>query len=478
MRPGRSRRSTRRQFLQRAALAPFLAAPARALAQSTAADPVVVIGAGLAGLRAAQLLVQAKRPVIVLEARGTSGGRVRTVRGFDEGLYAEAGPIRIAGMHRTLLRVLTEHQLNLIPFSSANGAALVNVGGVSARTPDDLATTPLVAGLKPEEAGQSQGALLDRYVGGLPDDLGELNPTAAQYARWAALDAVTWPDWLRARGASDGAVRLMTLGGDSSNLSALYILRQRALLQQTSEFYKIQGGMDRLPNAMALSLRGVVRYNTPVVRIEQGANSVRVDHADGATIRSLRASRVIVTVPFSVLRHIDIRPALPAARARVVEALPYFPATRFLLQARTRFWFGDGLSGAARTDQPAEMWDATYNLAGTRGILAATVGGALGEKAADMGRDDAVRFGAGLAGDVFPQMRAAFERGVVMRWSADPWARGAFAVFHPGQMTSMMPGIGSAEGRIHFAGEHTSSWMGWMEGALESGERAAREVME
>ena len=63
------------------------------------------------------------------------------------------------------------------------------------------------------------------------------------------------------------------------------------------------------------------------------------------------------------------------------------------------------------------------------------------------------------------------------RWVRDPWSRGAFAVFHPGQMTTMMPDIARPEGRVHFAGEHTSSWMGWMQGALESGERAAREVL-
>ena len=479
MRPRPSRRSSRRQFLRLSALVPLLAAQVRSFAQTADANPVVIVGAGLAGLRAAQLLVRSGRRVVVLEARGTSGGRVRTIRApFDEGLYAEAGPIRIAGVHRTLLKVLVEHRLGLIPFSSSNGAAVVNVGGATARTPDDLATTTLVPGLKPDEIGLSQGALLDRYVGDLPDDIADLDPSAASYARWAALDAVAWPDWLRARGASEGAVRLMTLGGDSQSLSALYILRQRALLQKTSEFYKIQGGMDRLPSAMAASLHGIVRYSAPVVRIEQSAASVRVDYRQGNATRSIRASRVILAVPFSTLRQMEIRPAFSPDRTRVIEGLPYFSAARFLLQARTRFWHSDGLSGAARTDQPVEIWDATYNLGGTRGILAATVGGVLGEQAGGMSPDAAVRFGEGLVEKVFPTLGSNFEKGVAYRWARDPWARGAFAVFHPGQMTSMMPDIARADGRVHFAGEHTSSWMGWMEGALESGERAAREVSE
>ena len=79
--------------------------------------------------------------------------------------------------------------------------------------------------------------------------------------------------------------------------------------------------------------------------------------------------------------------------------------------------------------------------------------------------------------NVFPDLPASFVKGSVYRWALDPWSRGAFAVFRPGQMSSPMPDIPRPEGRLHFAGEHTSSWMGWMEGALESGGRAAGEVL-
>ena len=79
--------------------------------------------------------------------------------------------------------------------------------------------------------------------------------------------------------------------------------------------------------------------------------------------------------------------------------------------------------------------------------------------------------------NVFPDLTTNFVKGSVYRWALDPWARGAFAVFRPGQMSSLMPEIPRPEGRLHFAGEHTSAWMGWMEGALESGGRAAHEVL-
>ena len=82
-----------------------------------------------------------------------------------------------------------------------------------------------------------------------------------------------------------------------------------------------------------------------------------------------------------------------------------------------------------------------------------------------------------LVSTTFPDLRTSFDKGAIYRWALDPWSRGAFAVFHPGQMASMMPEMPRPEGQIHFAGEHTSSWMGWMEGALESGERVASEIL-
>jgi monoamine oxidase len=441
-------------------------------------EPVVVVGAGLAGLRAAALLRKAGRPVVVLEARGYPGGRVHTVRvPFDEGLYGEAGPIRIPGTHQTVLQLVREHALELVPFESTTGSSVITVGRVTARIPEELKKAAATLSLKPDEVGLTQGALLQRYVGDLPADFRERTPAAASYAKWRSYDAVTWPEWLRSRGASAGAITLMTLGGDSRELSALYVLRQFALLQNTSQFYKIQGGMDGLPRAMAKSLGAAVRYNAAVVRMDQGAGPVRVDYVENARAKSIRASRVILAIPFSTLRQIEIRPPFSSQKARAIAELPYFPATRFLLQSRSPFWQTSGLSGAARTDQPAEIWDCTYDVPGDRGILGATVGGELGRAVTGMSREQAVEFGTALVARTFPKLRTMFEKGIVYRWARDPWSRGAFAVFHPRQMTSMMPDISRPEGRVHFAGEHTSSWMGWMEGAIQSGERAAGEIL-
>lgn len=453
----------RRQFLRLSVVA---GAPALLFQQprpSTA--PVVVVGAGLAGLRAAAVLKNAGRQVVVLEARQRPGGRVLTIRApFDEGLHAEAGPIRIAGVHKAVLRAVRECGLSLVPFESSVGARAA--GGTQ------------TSGLKPDEGGLPANALLERYVGTLPADLAEPATTAASYAKWREYDRVTWPQWLLSRGASPEAVRLMTLGGDSRELSALYVLRQFALLRASSQRYKIAGGMDLLPRAMASALGNLIRYDAAVVRVSRAsATGASIEYETGGRVERMTASRVIFAVPFSTLRQIEIRPRLSGAKERAIEGLVYYPGTRVLLQSRSRFWNRAGLNGTARTER-AEIWDCTYDRQGLdRGILGATTGGAVGRTLIDMSESESMAFGVDLVAEAFPEIRPSFEKGVVHRWPLERWSRGAFVTFRPGQMTSTMPDISQPEDGVHFAGEHTSSWMGWMEGALESGERAAHEAL-
>lgn len=487
---------TRRRFLQ---LSAFAAPAAPSLLQrfaeesrSSSGAPVVVVGAGLAGLRAADVLRKAGRPVVVLEARERAGGRVLTIRApFADGLHAEAGPSRIAGAHQAVLRAARSFGLTLTPFESSQGSSVVAIKGKSATTAE-LVRGALTLDLKPDERALIPAALLDRYVGTLPDDLALPTTTAVSWARWRSYDRVTWPEWLRSRGASADAIRLMTLGGDSSDLSALYVLRQFAMLRKSTQRYKIQGGMDLLPRAMASSLGDIVRYGAPVVRVTRESTGgqgltgsrgsattrFRIDYRSNGRGQSLTASRVIFAVPFTTLRDIEMRPRLSRQKEQAIAKLSYYGSARFLLQTKSRFWISADLNGSARTERATETWDSTFDQTATkRGILAVNTGGAVVRAGVDMTPDESVRFGIGLAADAFPAIGSQFEKGVVQRWASEPWSRGAFAVFGPGQMSALMPNIARPENGMHFAGEHTSSWTGWMEGALQSGERAAREVL-
>jgi monoamine oxidase len=328
--------------------------------------------------------------------------------------------------------------------------------------------------LRPDERGLSSRALLERYAGPLADKFAEPAATDASYAAWHEYDRLTWPEWLGQRGASREAIRLMTLGGDSSALSALYMLRQFAMLRSSSQLFKIAGGMDRLPQAMAAALGDVVRYQSPVVRISRAARSLSIEHESGGHLERMTADHVVLTVPLTTLRQIEFRPRLPETKEKAILAPPYYPGVRILLQSRERFWNRAGLNGSARTAR-AEMWDAAYDRQGpVRGLLGANAGGASFAAKTDA---QSLAFGVDLVADAFPGIRSAFEKGIIHQWAQDRWAQGAFVAFAPGQMTALLPEIARPDDRVHFAGDHTSSWMGWMEGALESGERAAREIL-
>jgi monoamine oxidase len=121
----------------------------------------------------------------------------------------------------------------------------------------------------------------------------------------------------------------------------------------------------------------------------------------------------------------------------------------------------------------------SYGQKGTKGLISLTTGNAaIDQKLNALPEAGRAQFGAALARQAFPETEAELQKTYVQRWAENPYARGAFTVFHPGEMTAWVPIMGQPEGRVHFAGEHIAPWNGWMEGALWSGERAAQEILQ
>jgi monoamine oxidase len=122
--------------------------------------------------------------------------------------------------------------------------------------------------------------------------------------------------------------------------------------------------------------------------------------------------------------------------------------------------------------------NSTLNQRGMRGIIDSYTIGDEARRLTKMKESERLNFTLGQIAQVYPEIRKNFEGGTSVCWDEDSWARGAYAWFLPGQMSDLLPHIARPEGRIHFAGEHTSSWPGWMQGAFQSGHRAAREINE
>jgi monoamine oxidase len=448
---------------------------------------VIVLGAGLAGLAAGFELTQAGHDVTILEARARPGGRVQTLReSFSGGLRAEAGAIFIPNNHQLTLKYTKLFKLSLEPATPlfearlfyVRGRRVVANWGVDVEWPYDL--TPVERklgrlGMWQEYISSGLGRLGDVTTAGWPAD-----------RRLDALDRMSASEFLRSQGASEAAVALLRVGyldliGDGvDSYSALLMLRHLALRQTEAYRFAIRDGTDTLPKAFAERLAARIRYESPVVSIEPGETSATVVVGRHDQHQRLTADHIICTIPFSVLRHIDVSPPFSVRKTAAIAQLPYTSITRVYLEFRRKAaWTTDNLYITAATDLPIKwVFEHTLNQPGLRGILEAQAAGAEGRRLTRMSDGDRILFALSQLEQIFPGIREDFEHGASKSWDDDPWARGAFAYFRPGQMLSLLPHIARPEGRVHFAGEHTSPWSGWMQGALESGLRAAREINE
>lgn len=464
----------RRTFLKSAA-----ALPAAFALQSAARGRVIVVGAGLAGLSAGHELDRAGYDVVLLEARTRPGGRVHTLREpFSDGLYAEAGAARIQDSHAFTLRYVTQFNLALDPFFPADGASITLVAGrrFVLQPGETLDLAQLPSAFSAEERALGLRGSLGKYLFSSLAEVGD--PTASDWpARDLSRFEVSIPDFCRRQGASAALVQMLAFGHDLGGMSALHLLRDTAVGAATKQWFKIRGGNDLLPKALAATLADKILYGAPVVRLEQDDAGVRVTYLHAESPLTVAADLVVCAIPLPVLRRIAIAPALPSAIQAAIDEVDYLPMARVFLQSRRRFWRERGESGWATSDDPIDVWDYTRDQPGRRGILGAYTSGRMARQVS--ARDPAARvpFVLEMMERVHPGIREHFEGGASYSWITDPWALGAAAEFKAGQMSRHYAGLRTAVGRLHFAGEHTSPWGGWMNGGLESGHRAAAEIM-
>jgi len=195
----------------------------------------------------------------------------------------------------------------------------------------------------------------------------------------------------------------------------------------------------------------------------------------GAT-EKLHGDRAICTLPCPVIGNLFQDARLSVAKQRAIREQYYSRTVKVFLQSRTRFWLKDNFSGSVTTDLPIERLSPEPGTdASERGALAAYPIGAYTASLESMSDDERMAAALGQAKQIFPELAQTFEGGVTKCWGLDPWQRGSFALHTPGQI-GFIETLAQREGRIHFAGEHTSAWTGWMQGALESARRVVQEI--
>ena len=377
----------RREFLRGTlAAAAGAAIPLRTSGNSR---KVVVIGAGLSGLVATYELAAAGFDVTVLEAQSRAGGRVRTIRNrFADDLYCEAGAAQLFDNHATTMKYVRELGLTLDEFAGHGGIVyfmrnkrMIDAPGAQVDWPVNLAEG---------ERGRTRAELWERYAASYFRGVDQALLDDVVHSELSPLDRMSTAEWLRSRGASAEAVALLRLGlpdlagRGADGTSALYLVRDMAHRAPRKHAYTIRGGTDRLPAAFAARLGDRIVYGAEVVAIEQSVSSVRVVWQRNGERQSTVADRLICTLPFTMLRRVNIAQPFSAGKRRAIEELPYTAVVKGIVQSRRRFWDDENLSGTAFSDLPINsVFHRSINQPGTRGLLESYT---IGDAAQQLGR--------------------------------------------------------------------------------------------
>lgn len=470
----------RRQFLVRAGSALAVGAAFPRIVLGATPPRVLVLGAGLAGLAAAYELKRAGHAVTVLEARSRPGGRVRTYRDpFADGLYAEMGAEYVDAGDVHAHEYCDEFGLRVMTAKLYDGIFVRGRRLAMSALKSGEVSLPY-EGTRPGGLFGQEARFTRRYVDVIRRsvDSGKLPPEILE------LDNRSVVDMLLDEGAPRDIISLYTyLNATEATarphaMSAYQVAMRHARSDDFDEDVdegRIFGGNDQLPKAFARRLSEEILYDRQVVKIAYDAEGAQVWFREGGVTRSIRAPRLVIALPFKILRDIELAPPFSRPKTEVIRNLSYGHVMKVAQQARTRFWNAAGSIGQrVFTDTMLRrVYDMSIDQPGPRGILMSFTSGADAEALGRMSHDERLRAVRNETRKIWPEAPGHLEGVAFKYWNDDPWIRGSYS----------FPGIGQKdyrtlaalpEGIVHFAGEHTRSAS--MNGAIASGLRVAGEI--
>lgn len=440
---------------------------------------VIVVGGGLAGLWAATKISASSRQVRVLEARDRVGGRTFTAdfgaARFDLGAQW-VGPTQ----HR-LLAVIRELDLQIFP-TSVDGKKILDLDGKISTYANTIPSLSILELLELNRALSKIERLCKRVPPEAPHDAPEADD-------WDAQTVESWKRRYTKRGdvrkVVDVAVRTV-FGAEASELSLLFFMSYLNAAGGLTRIIEAKDGaqQDRFVEGsqsvalrIAEALGDAVELSAPARRITQSASGVKVETDRG----TFTARLAIIAMPPSLAHRIDYAPELPLRRAQLLQRFPMGATVKVFCGYDRPFWRDGGYSGEALSDgQPISV---VYDNTSHDGAQAALLSFIVGRPAREWGaRPDDERRSSVLATLCRMFGGEAGEPTLYLEkdWSADPWTRGCPTGFAPpGVLTDLGRDLRTPIGNLHWAGTETATeWTGYMEGALQSGERAAAEVID
>jgi monoamine oxidase len=425
-------------------------------------------------------LKRAGHTPVILEAQQRVGGRVYTLRDpFTEGLYGEVGAMRIPRAHTLTMEYIEKFDLKTSDFTMDNPNAYYYMGGNKVRASEANADPALLGfDVSDEEKGMTAGKMYEKAIQPLLAML-EKEGDAAWERIVADYDQYSTREFLELNGWSEGMIEMFGLLANQEsvmNSSFLELFREDSGNYYTN-MIEIQGGTDRLPHAFLPGLKDEIRFGAKMVAMDQLPHDVTVHYQTHAGRFSETGDYAIVTVPFPVLRHVEVLKPFTRSKNRAIRQLHYDASAKILFQCKRRFWEEDEgiFGGGTLTDLPIRnLYYPDHGRETGRGvILASYTWSEDAQRWGSLKPDDRIVQALEDVAEIHPQITKEFEVGTSWMWHDDEFAGGAFALFDPGQQTLLHEEIIKPEGRIHFAGEHASLYHAWIQGAFESGLRAA-----
>jgi monoamine oxidase len=481
--------ASRRVFLRTSSAAAVGAAlggcAARRPARLASPEPVLVVGAGIAGLTTAWRLHQAGVPVRVLEAQNRVGGRMLSLRGhFADGQVAELGGELIDTGHEKIRALCGELGIALDDLADEDPKVASETWffGGQRRTDEEVveAFRPVAARIQADLATLGEGDITYR------------TPQGAE-----ALDRMTLAAWLDAAGVTGWMRALLDVayateyGLETAEQSALNLLQlidpepePFRIFGESDERFHVRGGNDAIVTELGRRLGSRIETSRTLEAIGRRPDGrLALSVRQGGRSHVIDTAYAVLTLPFTLLRDVRLDVELPPVKRKAVAELGYGTNAKLMVGFAERVWrTRHATNGSVMSDLPFQStWETSRHQAGRAGILTNFTGARHG---VELGQGTAAQQAAALVRDletVWPGIAAARagQKEVRFHWPSHPWTKGSYASYKAGQWTTIAGAEAEPVDGLYFAGEHCSlAAQGFMEGGCETGEAAAAALLE